>query len=294
MRDTFFDQTFLHQLEQLRLCARRYPVGPYHGERQARRKGHGSDFFDYRAYVPGDDLRYVDWNIFARSDRLMLKLFQAEEALCLHILVDTSNSMSTGFPTKLHYALRTAAAFAYIGLINCEQVALGLFNSTLYKIISPRRGRKQMVPFLQVLSDARASGATNFESALTSYALQSRAPGLVVIISDMLGCDNDYQRGIAALIERRFEVRILQLLAREEIQPSLKGDLKIVDIETNQALETTANSRAIAEYAKNLARFCEDLRVFCSRHGALCYSLTTDVPLFDLFFVHLRKIRFLQ
>jgi len=294
MDDTLFDRTFLRQLERFRLLARQYPIGPYHGERQARRKGHGSDFFDFRAYVPGDDLRYVDWNMFARLDRLMLKLFQAEEVLCLHVLVDTSNSMSTGFPTKLHYALRAAAAFAYIGLINCEQVALGLFDSTLYKTTSPRRGRNQISSVLQLLSGVRPGGTTNFESALTNYAIQSQVPGLVVIISDMMGCDNDYQRGIAALIARRFEVRILQLLAREEIHPRFNGDLKIVDIETNQALETTADRHAIAEYAKNLARFCEDLRDFCARRGVLYYSSTTDVPLYDLFFIHLRKIRFLQ
>jgi uncharacterized protein (DUF58 family) len=295
MRDALFNSAFLHKLEQLKLYARRYPVGPYRGERQVRRKGHGSDFFDFRPYVPGDDLRYVDWNMFARLDRLIVKLFQAEEALCLHILVDTSKSMGTGSPAKLEYALRAAAAFTYIGLMNYEQVGLGLFDSTLCKMISPRRGRQQMVPILELLSGVRAGGSTNLESALTSYALQSRVPGLIVIISDMFGGDNDdYQRGIAALIARRFEVRVLQLLAQEEVMPDLSGDLKLVDVETGQVLETTADRQAISRYVQNCEHFCEDLRAFCSRHGVLHYRITTDVPIDELFFLRLREGRFLQ
>jgi uncharacterized protein (DUF58 family) len=294
MRDALFNHTFLRQLEQLRLYARRYPVGRYRGERQTRRKGHGSDFFDFRPYVPGDDLRYVDWNMFARLDRLILKLFQAEETLCLHILVDTSKSMGTGSPAKLDYALRTAGAFAYIGLMNYEQVGLGLFDSTLYKTILPKRGRKQMIPFLELLSGLQTGGSTNLESALTSYALQSRVPGLAVIISDMFGGNDDYQRGIAALRARRFEVRVLQVLAQEDVLPSLRGDLKLVDIETDRALETTTDRQAIAQYTKNFGRFCEELRAFCSRQGVLHCSVTTDVPLEELFFRRLREGRFLQ
>jgi uncharacterized protein (DUF58 family) len=295
MRDALFNPRFLRNLEQLKLYARRYPIGPYHGERQARRKGHGSDFFDFRPYVPGDDLRYVDWNMFARLDRLILKLFQAEQALCLHILVDTSKSMSIGSPTKLEYALRTAAAFTYIGLLNYEQVGLGLFDSALYRMISPRRGRKQMIHFLEILSDARAHGSTNLESALTNYALQSRERGLVVLISDMFGDrDDDYQRAIAALVARRFEVRVLQLLAPQEVVPNLSGDLKLVDVETGQMLETTADRHAIARYTQNFGRFCEDLKAFCSRHGVLHYSVTTDIPIDELLFIRLREGRFLR
>jgi len=237
----------------------------------------------------------VDWNIFARLDRLVVKLFQAEENLCLHILVDTSKSMATGSPGKLEYALRAAAAFAYIGLVNYEQVALGLFDSTLYKMILPRRSREQMIPLLALLSRIRAGGSTNLEFALTSYALQNRVPGLILVISDMFGHDNDdYQRGIAALLARRSEVRVLQLLAREELMPDLRGELKLVDVETDQLLEMTADKQAISQYLHSFDRFCNDLRAFCSRHGVLYCKVTTDVPIDELFFLHLRESRFFQ
>jgi uncharacterized protein (DUF58 family) len=295
MRDALFDPVFLQQLEQLKLHARRHPVGTYRGERQARRKGQGSNFFDFRPYVPGDDLRYVDWNMFARFDRLIVKLFQVEVAQCFHILIDTSESMGIGSPAKLEYAARAAAAFAYIALMNYEQVGLGLFDSTLCRMISPRRGREQMIPFLELLSGVRVGGSTNFESALTSYALQSRMPGVIVIISDMFGeNDSDYQRGIAALVARRFEVRVLQLFAQEEVKPNLSGDLKLIDVETGQVLETTVDSRAISRYVENFDRFCENIRAFCSRHGVLHCKVTTDVPIDELFLLRLREGRFLQ
>jgi uncharacterized protein (DUF58 family) len=295
MRDALFDPVFLQKLERLRLLARRHPINSYSGERPTRRKGHGSDFFDFRPYVPGDDLRYVDWNMFARFDRLIVKLFLAEVTQCLHILVDTSASMGMGSPTKLEYALRAAAAFAYVGLINYEQVGLGLFNATLCKTISPRRGRQHIIPFLEFLSGVRVGGSTNFEAVLTSYAPQISEPGVIVIISDMFGADDkDYQRGIATLLARQFEVRVLQLLAQEEVKPNLSGDLKLVDIETGQALETTVDSRAISRYVEHFERFCEDVRAFCSRHGVLHCKVTTDVSIDELFLLHLRQGRFLQ
>jgi len=289
-----FDQAFLRRLEQLKLHARRSLVSPPHGERRAGRKGFGLDFFDFRPYVLGDDPRYVDWNMFARLDRLIVKLFQAEESLCLHILIDTSKSMGIGSPSKLDYALRAAAALAYVGLVNHERVALGLFDRTLYKVTAPMRGKRQFVPLLKRLSGTRAQGSTDFQSALTAYSLQSRMSGLAIIISDLFEVGTDYQLGIAALMKQRFEVRVLHVLAQEEMHPTLQGNLKLVDIENEETREITADKRTLADYAANLERFCKGVQDFCSLHGVAYQSVTTTTPFDELLFCRLRERRFLQ
>lgn len=289
-----FDQAFLRRLEQLRLHAGRSPVAPPHGERRTYRKGSGLDFFDFRPYVPGDDPRYVDWNMFARLDRLIVKLFQAEENLCLHILVDTSKSMGIGNPSKLDYALRAAGALAYVALANHERVALGLFDRTVHKVISPIRGKGQFVPLLKSLSGARAEGATDFKSALSAYAAQVRTPGLAVIVSDLFEGGSDYQLGIAALMKQRFEVRVLHVLAQEEMQPTLQGDLKLVDIENGETMEIAADRKTLALYADNLDCFCSGVQDFCSAHGVAYQLATTATPFDELLFRRLRERRFLQ
>jgi uncharacterized protein (DUF58 family) len=289
-----FDQAFLRRLEQLKLRAGRSPVGPPRGEHRTYRKGSGLDFFDFRPYVPGDDPRYVDWNMFARLDRLIVKLFQAEENLCLHILIDTSKSMGIGNPSKLDYALRAAAALAYVGLANHERVALGLFDRTPYKVTAPIRGKSQFVPLLKNLTGARAQGSTDFKSALTAYASQSRMSGLAIIISDLFEAGTDYQLGIAALMKRRFEVRVLHVLAQEEVHPTLQGNLRLVDIENEETMEITADKQTLARYAANLERFRRGVQDFCSLHGVAYQSATTATPFDELLFRRLRERRFLQ
>src|SRR3989441_12658335 len=121
-RHAFLTSEFLAQLERLSLLSRRIFRGRVKGVRRSLRRGHSVEFFDYRAYGVGDDLRYVDWNIAGRLDRLHVKLFLDEEDLCLHLLLDASASM--GFGDKLRYAGRLAAALGFIGLVNLERVAV--------------------------------------------------------------------------------------------------------------------------------------------------------------------------
>jgi hypothetical protein len=127
-RHSFFPPEFLAQLERLSLLSRRAFRGSVKGERRSPRRGHSVEFADYRAYGHGDDLRYVDWNVYGRLDRLHVKLFVDEEDLCLHLLVDASASMRFGTPPKLEYAVRTAAALGFVGLVNHERVGVGILR----------------------------------------------------------------------------------------------------------------------------------------------------------------------
>ena len=159
-----FDQDFLKRLDALSIVSRRVGTGQAKGERRTLRKGSGVEFMDYRPYAVGDDLRYVDWNIYSRLDKLLLKLYVEEEDMCLHLLVDGSASMGFGAPSKLDYALQVAAALGYISLANLERVALGVFSQDATRVLRPMRGRGQILPILDFLSGVEAGGATALDS----------------------------------------------------------------------------------------------------------------------------------
>src|ERR1700676_5140876 len=125
------DPQFLHRLEQLELVSRKIFLGLMKGERRSKRKGQSVEFADYRNYVKGDDLRFLDWNLYARLDRLYIRLFQEEEDLHFYVLIDNSLSMDFGAPTKLHYARQVAAALAFVGLVNMDRVAIDVVGDGL-------------------------------------------------------------------------------------------------------------------------------------------------------------------
>jgi hypothetical protein len=238
-----FDEIFLRRLGQLKLRAGRSLISQPQGERSATRAGPGFDFLDFRQYVQGDDPRYVDWNAFARLDRLVVKQFQAEQGLCVHLLIDTSSSMGLGHPTKLEYALRAAAALGYVGLSGHDRVAMGFFDRTLRRATSPIRGQRQFIPLLKQMTGVMAGGTTDMETALTAYAVQSRSPGLAIIMSDLLDGGNGYQQGILALMKRGFAVRVLHLFAQNELYPRDRGNLRLVNVEDGQWMDITADEK---------------------------------------------------
>src|SRR5262245_36843939 len=183
-REVFFTSDFLAQLERLTLASRRAFRGRSRGERRSPRKGHSVEFCDYRAYGVGDDLRYVDWNVFGRLDRLHVNLFVDEEDLCLHLLVDGSRSMDFGRPTKLAYAIRLAAALGFVGLVNLERVGVAVVRERLSEGWPPTRGRSQFPALLDFLGGIRSAGATGLNDGLGHYAMRAREPGVAVLISD--------------------------------------------------------------------------------------------------------------
>src|SRR5438128_3116132 len=142
--EPLLEPKFLHRLEQLELVSRKIFVGKMKGERLSKRKGQSVEFADYRNYVIGDDLRFLDWNLFARLDKLFIRLFMEEEDLHVYILVDNSLSMDFGNPTKLHYAKQVAAALGFIGLVNMDRVIVEAFNDRIVQSTGALRGRRSL------------------------------------------------------------------------------------------------------------------------------------------------------
>ena len=191
---------FLAQLERLSLLSRRSFRGRVKGERRSPRKGISVEFSDFRPYGIGDDLRYVDWNVYARLDRLYLKLFVDEEDLCLHLLVDASASMGFGNPSKLDHAARLAAALGFVGLVGLERVGVGVVRERMMEGFSPARGRSQVLSLMHFLGRLDPGGSTSLNDALASYALRSREAVARVARADGVRLPDDMPyRDIAGL-----------------------------------------------------------------------------------------------
>jgi uncharacterized protein (DUF58 family) len=268
---------FMSQLERLALLSRRSFRGKVKGERRSPRKGSSVEFSDYRPYGAGDDLRYVDWNVYGRLDRLYLKLFVDEEDLCLQLLVDASASMGFGAPPKLRYAMRVAAALGFVGLVNLERVGVAVLRDRVADGFSPTRGRNQVLPLLDFLGRLQPVGRTSLNVALATYALRAREIGLAVVISDLMDPDG-YERGLKSLLERRFDVHVIHLLGPDEMQPAFGGDLRLIDAETGEERDLTLDGEALRTYRQRLHDFLERAEGFCRANEVAYHRVVTDTP----------------
>ena len=268
---------FLTQLERLTLLSRRSFRGRVKGERRSPRKGISVEFSDYRQYGVGDDLRYVDWNVYARLDRLYLKLFVDEEDLCLHLLVDASASMGFGEPSKLGYSARLAGALGFVGLVGLERVGVGVVRDRMAEGFNPARGRTQAIPLMDFLGRLRAGGLTSLNDGLAAYALRSREAGLAVLVSDLMD-PGGYERGLKALLERRFDVHVVHVLAADEMNPSFGGDLRLLDAETDEERDLTLDAEALRGYLDRLRAFLDRVEQFCRSNEITYHRVVTDTP----------------
>ncbi|MGD9494908.1 MAG: DUF58 domain-containing protein [Armatimonadota bacterium] len=278
----------LRKLERAAIASRHILIGRTKGERRSARRGTSVEFADYRAYAPGDDLRYLDWNAYARLERTFLKLFHEEEDLHIYALVDGSRSMAFGQPTKFDWAMRAAAALGYIGLCGGDRVQL--FGHAEGRTARSRqfRGRGAAVEMFGWLSALTPGGETGLANA-ARWLLQTRpAPGLTFLISDLL--TPEWETVLSRLAAGRGEVCVLQVLSREEMQPRLQGDLRLVDSETGAERELTMGARVLRQYQHARDEFLAAVRAACSRYGFPWLLLTSDQGLEDVILRSLRRL----
>src|SRR6201984_3559654 len=203
---------FLARLEQLELVSRKIFLGRIKGERRSKRKGQSVEFADYRNYVVGDDLRFLDWNLYARLDRLFIRLFMEEEDLHFYVLLDNSLSMSFGAPTKLHYAKQVTAALGFIGLVNLDRVVVEAFNDRLTQTLPAIRGRRSLWRLLDFLGRVDPAGPSDLKQALRTFSLKSSGKGIVVLLSDFMD-KGGYEDALRYLIARNMDIYVIQILS---------------------------------------------------------------------------------
>lgn len=285
--DLLISGDFLNQLEKLRLVSRHILAGRAQGERRGMRRGVSVEFADHRQYYPGDDFRYIDWNILGRLDRLFVKMFVEEEDLTVHLLIDSSKSMSFGDASKFEYALKTAAAVGYIGLVNLDRVGVTAFSSEGSTTLAPHRGRAHIHLLFGFLERLKPSGATTITSALREIAHSTTTPGLAILFSDLLD-PRGYKDGLLALRFRGFEVVVIHILSDEELSPPLAGEFRFFDSETGENLDVTVDRYMLKAYSSNLAQMLEEAEQFCLAHEIDYVRCASRVPFEELVLQYLK------
>jgi uncharacterized protein (DUF58 family) len=289
---TVFDEAFLRQLERLLLLLRSPVRGGLKGGRRSVKRGQSVEFADYRDYTLGDDLRQLDWNVYARLEKLFVKLFVEEEDVTITILLDTSASMATGRPEKLVFAKRAAAALGYIGLASEDRVAVSALGGRTSRRQPPLRGSGRVFRLLSNLSAIQpAMGPTDLVAAARHAAAQLHGRGVVILMSDLL--DPAADRVIRELAATRSELIVLHILSPDELDPQLEGDLRLVDTETGSGVDITADLATLDAYRSRLAAWKESFADLAARRRASYVDLSSDVPLNDLIFAELRRRRVL-
>jgi uncharacterized protein (DUF58 family) len=282
------DPQFLARLEQLELVSRKIFLGRMKGERRSKRKGQSVEFADYRNYVIGDDLRFLDWNLYARLDKLFLRLFMEEEDLHFYILIDNSLSMDFGTPTKLHFAKQIAAALGFIGLVNLDRVMIEAFNNRLTQSMPALRGRRSLWRMLDFLQKIEPAGPSDLKQALRSFSIKCSGKGVVVLLSDLMD-KNGYEDALRYLVARQLDIYVIQILSQEEIDPEIVGDLKLVDVEDDDVAEITVSGPLMKRYKQNLAAFRAGIHEFCTRRGVTDLFTSNLVPFERLVLSYLRQ-----
>jgi uncharacterized protein (DUF58 family) len=293
MTEPLLSPDLLRRLEQFQLLAQRRAKSSTRGERRSRARGHSVEFADYRNYAPGDDVRYLDWNLYGRLDRLFLKLYEEERELPVRVFLDVSESMTFGEPSKFDYARQVAAAVGYVALCGFDRVSVIPYpareeNAAARQGLRLVRGRKSALAYFGHLGALAAGGAANLNEALRRGALEARHAGLAVVLSDFLD-PQGWEQGLAALLARGFQVQAVQVLAAEELAPVAYGDLRLVDSESGATQEVTFARYRLAAYQQAVRSFCDSLREFCTVRGGTYFLATTATPLEDLLLKQLRE-----
>lgn len=294
-----FDNKTRRKLEQVMLWSSRARAGTMKGERRSKKRGTSIEFADYRNYTRGDDLRRLDWNVFARLQKPYIKLLEDEEDLAVHILLDASASMNwpqeteTPDENKFTYAQRLAAGIAYASLTTNDRLSLTVANSKGLQSFGPARGKGRGVALLQFVSALKSDGITDWNTVLKNYALRARQPGLCFIISDMFS-PSGYLEGFKALLGKGYEIVILHLLSPDEVNPPMTGDLRLVDVETGQAQEISLDPSMHQLYTARLDEWRQEIQAETRKRGAHYLSIETDTPWEKVILQDLRRLGLLR
>jgi hypothetical protein len=315
-------------LDQLDLSTRRMFPGKMQGERRSKARGRSVEFEDFRQYVHGDDLRHVDWNVFARLDRFFIKVFQEEQDLALHIVLDASASMDAGTPSKLLFAQRTAMALGYLGLVNNNRVAIwitpGMSESASesrgfqsVKRLPPMRGHTSVQRLAKFLleetfpsqggggSSSSTSSSTTFTAAMRTIATTRTGRGVMILLSDLL-IPEGYQQGLSLLSGGAsgagapgWDITLIQILSPGEIDPLQErspsgdrmviGDLRLTDAETGRIAEVTVTDDLVRRYREKFGAYQQTLHTFAAARGMQHITARSDSDVAVLMLDELRK-----
>lgn len=288
-----FDDDFQRRLETLALVSRRVFAGRLQAERRSKKKGSGVEFADHRDYAPGDDFRFVDWGVYQRFGRLLVRLYEEEEDLSIYFIVDCSRSMGFGDGEKFNQARRLAAALAYVGLANLDRVTIVGVGDEVAARLPPTRGKNRIFKIFRFLSGLEADAATDLGGALRTFVAQHKRRGLAVLLSDLYDPEG-FEHGINVLRYNKFEPYVIHIVEPGEASPALKGDVRLYDCETGEEREVTITQELLVRVQEAFGEYQRDIEQFCAKQQVPYFQADTHTPFDELVLRVFRKGGFLR
>jgi uncharacterized protein (DUF58 family) len=289
-----FDSQFLTRLEYLSLVSKRVFQGAILAQRRTKQLGGGIEFADHRAYTAGDDFRYLDWNLYARHGQLLLKQFQEEEDLHVYLLVDCSRSMAFGSPPKFDLARQVVGALAYIALADLDRVAVIAFGDSVVAEFPLARGKDRILGLLRFLEEQKPSVAgTDLARAAESFVHRKQRRGMSIVVSDFFD-PGGFERGLDLLRYHRYETHVIQVYDQAEAEPTLAGEVELVDTETGLPRKVTITERNLQQYRQAFQRFQDTLDAYCGKYRVGCTRTSSRVPFDQLILTMMRDAGLLQ
>jgi uncharacterized protein (DUF58 family) len=288
-----FDSEFMKKLEYLSLVSRRVFRGQLLAQRRTRQLGGSVEFADHREYVFGDDLRHLDWNIYARFGNRFIKRFEEEEDLHVYFFLDCSRSMRLGQTedglNKFSYAKQIVTALSYIALSDLDRISVILFSDKIKDIFPLTRGKEHIFNLLRFLEQVEPDGGeTNLGQAINGFVHRKQRSGLAVIVSDLFD-RHGFQSGLDLLRYRQFEPKVIQIHDRQEIKPTLRGDIRMIDAESGRAKNITITETMLQRYQEKFNSFLKHLQAYCVGNGFSCTISCTSVPFDELILRMMRE-----
>jgi uncharacterized protein (DUF58 family) len=277
-----FDSNFLKQLEYLSLVSRRVFRGSLLAQRRTLQFGSGIEFADHREYTAGDDLRYLDWNVYARFGELLLKRFQEEEDLHVYFLLDCSRSMGFGEPAKFDLARQVTAALAYIALADLDRISVIAFADRIVADFPLTRGKARILSLLAFLENLELQGTdTDLAASFREFVRRRQRAGLAVVVSDLFA-PGGYEGGLDLLRHRRYEPHVIQLHDPREARPDMLGDVELYDVETGGSRKVTVTERALRTYRRLFDEHQQGVATYCRNYAINYTQATTEIKFNDL------------
>lgn len=272
---------FLAELDRFHLILNKRVTSKYFGNRSSKTVGRGFVFSDHRIYSPGDDFRQIDWKIYARTHNMYIRQYEEERNMTVHVIIDDSASMKYGSPSKFEYASMLGVGFAHLSLKDHERFQFATFSNKL-EVFQPNRGLNHVGVMMDHLNKVRVRGHSNFLDSMNSYRKLLKTKSMVIVISDFLLEPAEVKEAFMRLGAR--DLKVIQILDPSEKELQISGDVKLRDAESAEVLRTYISPRTISKYEHKLADHIMNLRKTCLELKAAFYAVTTDTPIFDVFY----------
>jgi uncharacterized protein (DUF58 family) len=288
-----FDEEFQRKLGTLAIVSRRVFSGRMRAERRTKKRGSGIEFADHREYAPGDDFRAIDWPLYQRLGRLLVRMYEEEEDLSIYFILDCSRSMGFGDGRKFDQARRLAAALAYVGLANLDRVTvLGIADGVVARMPTTR-GKNRIFKVFDFLRGLSAEGTTDLRDGLRTFVAQHKRRGLVVLISDLYD-PAGFEGGINMLRYNKFEPYVLHIVDPSEAKPALRGDVRLYDCETGDEREVTVTDELLQRVGQAFNDYQHEVERFCTKNRVPYFSAPVTASFDELVLQVFRRGGFLR